>query len=1035
MFPFSSIRRIRQQKKDKSIKSVSPSTLSRPRTPSWHCKSPDADSEFEGWHVLPVVDLDKFGQIGLVRTIDGIESSSLYLGSKSTSSLCSPSYDPSISLSLPNKTPEMRSRALSEGLGGTEGRKGGVRSRLGRSRFSRALPPLPAEAPSRSDPAESLHITKPALAGGSSNATRRVAPRKPEWAVWDACSAAPVDVEEGGRGKSQATSALPVESSKPDLPPLPTTIPGPGSQRTRASSVPTLSPSPHYREARSRPPLNTSPLDDSIPSHLERPAPVTDAQSKGSSRDTRPPRPTLEIADAPDISEIARPIHIITRVPSNQPAASTGTVGGAEWSSSDATVLSRFPYPPSSGWAKGVRRCSSAADIRATGTSARDSLPSIYLPTSEGPGLGSPINEEPPKGLPQASTRAPSSESTQNNTRLPPIIIANRPGSKRSGSFVGERDVEKLARGLQELSAIYSTSTSPKSNSDSSGSERGTLGIRHAPGRRRLSSRAVDSIAEESEYEGGTKDAETPSLALPLTSIIRPISPLQINKSPVPSTASESGEEVATPSSLTRKRSASDPSLGSRLRRPFMLGRSRLGPKVDIPPVTPEVQDLPQENSSTTSPPVTVNRSGSAQSSVHPIEGPALVSAEMSQSSSTTGSEERSEETHATAATSESASSGSAAKSVELGEAEPIETPTQPLAFGSSDPALTDDTSSENQAPNSPKPRYQHLSDPVPSFESVPIAWKGLPLEAAEWVYSPARIQQIVSQAIQSSSESSSIRLLPPDVLDRDLPNEVYRLELQRANIKARYNAQIRRRRVLLRSLPLYIEGSDPEAAGRLIKQLGESSEACDTLSEELFQVADQLGQLTEVMLRHEASALSMGIQKLDRNYKQVRGTKIGLQLELTTVEAERDEAWALAEELEQKLKQLYQVGMQEPPTNARFEHSSAWPSAALPLSVSAARQASFRVRARMSRANGSVDARSSFRSGLGPHSGADLRTGRPPSRLQADSVLFGMPDVPQDVVGGTTTRVRALSDPVTSSTRSQTHSPTGSFGSYPPLL
>ncbi|KAG8917346.1 hypothetical protein FRC01_002510, partial [Tulasnella sp. 417] len=1016
---------IRQQKKDKSLKSVSPSASARPRTPSWHCK--DVDSELGGWQVL---EFDRFDQLGIVRTIDDTESSPLYLATKSLSSLCSPSYDSSGSLSP---------STIQEGRGCKEGQKGGVPSRVGRSRFSRALPPLPAETPLRSNPSGSLQVPVPVNrsprtppigraanespktpgSGSSSESTRRVAPRKPEWAVWDAYSATPVDVEEEGLAKLP-TGARPFGSLPSAPPSYPATISGPSSPRSRASSVPSLSPRPQFREPRSRPPLAMSPPSSAVPSQLEKSAPIADVQPKASSRDTRAPRPTLEIADAPDDPKIARQIHIITRAPSIRPVAPIGTAGGAAWASSDATVISQFPSPANlSTGVQGVRRCASAAEMRATGAPTRQSGSTTSSPTSEGPGLDSPTDGETSKGLPPTPTRMSSCESMQ-DTRQQVTSPTQRQGNKRSGSVAPESDVDKLARGLQELSAIYSLSA-PKVNNESSSSERGTLGIRQTPGRRRLSIRAVDSIAEESDHEEDTKATGASSLAPPpLSSIVRPISPLRINKTSLPSTIPESSETVASPSPLTRKRSASDPSLGSRLRRPFMVARSRFGSKAGVPSLAPQLEDAPQPTSSVMPSVAAKNESDAVQPSATDVEVPVVGRSEVSQSSPSATSQGRSDETHTTLPTSEvfSSDSHSDTKSTDPVEARPSDNSTQASAV---EDTLEDDTSGESLTENITRPRFLSVSDPLPAFESIPIAWKGLPLEAAEEAYSAEQLQRIISQAIQASSENSSIRLLPPNVLERDLPEEVDRLELRRASIKARYNAQIRRRRVLLRSLPLYIDGTDPETAGRLIKQLEECTEACDKLSEELYQVTDQFGQLTEVTLRHDASALSLGMQRVNRSYKEVRGMKIGLQLDLTTLEAERDEAWALAEELEQKLKQCYQQGNQD----AKPEFPSAWPGATLPFSVASARQASFRVRARMSGLSSQASGASSgFRSGSERGSAATLQAGKSSSRLETDSVLFEMLGIPQESdVGGAAPRVRALSDPVTAGARPQASS------------
>ncbi|KAG8881833.1 hypothetical protein FRB98_004102 [Tulasnella sp. 332] len=193
----------------------------------------------------------------------------------------------------------------------------------------------------------------------------------------------------------------------------------------------------------------------------------------------------------------------------------------------------------------------------------------------------------------------------------------------------------------------------------------------------------------------------------------------------------------------------------------------------------------------------------------------------------------------------------------------------------------------------------------VPSFERVPIPWKGLTIDAAKWTLSSDQLQAIVSLAIRQSSEASTTRILSPDVLDTQIPEETQRLEALQVEIKMRYKFQIRKRKLLERSLALHIEGADTDKARKLTEDLVESTEACDRLSQELFQVADQLAQMTQLVQRHSSSALSMGLRKLNTSYVKAKGESIDQQLQLAMLEAERDEAWRLAETLERELNQL----------------------------------------------------------------------------------------------------------------------------------
>lgn len=120
------------------------------------------------------------------------------------------------------------------------------------------------------------------------------------------------------------------------------------------------------------------------------------------------------------------------------------------------------------------------------------------------------------------------------------------------------------------------------------------------------------------------------------------------------------------------------------------------------------------------------------------------------------------------------------------------------------------------------------------------------------------------------SSAASAIPLLSPEVLDSQLPNETYRLELLRDDIKAQYKFQARRRRPVL-SLSLCTDGSDPETGKSLTDELTGSSETGDRPSQELFQVADTLAQVAQIIQRHNASALRMALRMLSTSFIKVK--------------------------------------------------------------------------------------------------------------------------------------------------------------------
>ena len=142
----------------------------------------------------------------------------------------------------------------------------------------------------------------------------------------------------------------------------------------------------------------------------------------------------------------------------------------------------------------------------------------------------------------------------------------------------------------------------------------------------------------------------------------------------------------------------------------------------------------------------------------------------------------------------------------------------------------------------------------TPTFDTAQVQWRGLTLEAAKWIFDSQELHAVVGRAIRQSADPMSIRLLPLDLLDTDLPAALEDLQVRREEIKARYTYQVRRRRTLLRELAVGAEGT----ATRLIEELLECVTSCDRLSEELFMVSDQVAQIGRLRDGHSASALAM---------------------------------------------------------------------------------------------------------------------------------------------------------------------------------
>ncbi|KAG9083327.1 hypothetical protein FRC07_013946 [Ceratobasidium sp. 392] len=175
-------------------------------------------------------------------------------------------------------------------------------------------------------------------------------------------------------------------------------------------------------------------------------------------------------------------------------------------------------------------------------------------------------------------------------------------------------------------------------------------------------------------------------------------------------------------------------------------------------------------------------------------------------------------------------------------------------------------------------------------------------MDAAKWTFSSDQLQSIVSRAIRQSAETSSVRLLSLDVLDQELPTEVERLEQLRVVLQTKYKAQVRRRRLLMRSLALYIDGHDPPTSRRLMDELEDVGNVCDQLAEDLYLVGDQLAQISKLRDVHSTSALAVALRKINGSYIRARSEVVELQAEKDALEAERDQAWMLAESLEREL-------------------------------------------------------------------------------------------------------------------------------------
>jgi hypothetical protein len=181
-------------------------------------------------------------------------------------------------------------------------------------------------------------------------------------------------------------------------------------------------------------------------------------------------------------------------------------------------------------------------------------------------------------------------------------------------------------------------------------------------------------------------------------------------------------------------------------------------------------------------------------------------------------------------------------------------------------------------------------------------------MEAAQWTFTSEQLQATVSSAIKKSSDASSIRLLPVDVLTEQVPTEISRLEALSAELRTNYKLAVRKRKMLLGTLKSSAEGSemlDQAASLRLLDDVSELTDYMDHLSEELYAITDQLSQLTHLQDVHFGSALAMGLRKLNNSFIKHLAEKETLRQQVASLEAERDEAWSYAQDAARELDDL----------------------------------------------------------------------------------------------------------------------------------
>ncbi|EKM57074.1 uncharacterized protein PHACADRAFT_172756 [Phanerochaete carnosa HHB-10118-sp] len=281
-----------------------------------------------------------------------------------------------------------------------------------------------------------------------------------------------------------------------------------------------------------------------------------------------------------------------------------------------------------------------------------------------------------------------------------------------------------------------------------------------------------------------------------------------------------------------------------------------------------------------------------------------------------------------------------------------------------SPPANTTTSNAANLLNKGTPPPFSSSS---PRFQTQPVKFRGLTLEAAQWTWTREQLQETVSAAIKKSADPSSTRLLSTEVLEEQIPQDIQRLEVLSAELRTNYKLAVRKRRMLLDSLRVIADGgelAEQAVSARLVDDLTDLSDQMSHLSEELYVVTDQLSQLHHLQDIHFGSALAMALHKLNNSLIKHLREKDHLQQQVASLEAERDDGWRHAEEAARELDDLSEkVAMNEGVLTPASSRRSSKISIARKVSV---RRAGLRSPSRLRVASNSAIAPPSIRATSG---------------------------------------------------------------------
>ena len=169
----------------------------------------------------------------------------------------------------------------------------------------------------------------------------------------------------------------------------------------------------------------------------------------------------------------------------------------------------------------------------------------------------------------------------------------------------------------------------------------------------------------------------------------------------------------------------------------------------------------------------------------------------------------------------------------------------------------------------------------------------------------------MVSRAIRDSAKEQFVRLLSLDALDKEIPEELARLESLKFTTQAQYRFHFQRRTNLLQSLNALAYSTPAPAEngtntlGLLIQQLAEVTANMDRFTETLLQASEHRSQLAQVQEKHVSSALAVALRKLNASYAKRTTDLKTARSRIATLQAELEEAWKVAEGIAEEIDDL----------------------------------------------------------------------------------------------------------------------------------